>query len=158
MKIHAHHGTNAVCGCWSKCVAVGVGSINSSVTVETRRDGQITLPSWKSLLFYVNTNVIQSHTTPRTEATTYGDDISVFGKWRSNEVREEKITWLLQSCCTGQRGRHHCLKVKGPLVQDLTRCSVHSNCGFMGCQRFWQYLFVRTNFANRYQEEFASFF
>lgn len=36
-KCHAHHGTNAVCGCWSKCVVVGVGSINSSVTVETKR-------------------------------------------------------------------------------------------------------------------------
>lgn len=27
-----HHGTNAVGGGWSKCVVVGVGSINSSVT------------------------------------------------------------------------------------------------------------------------------
>lgn len=28
----AYHGTNAVGGCWSKCVVVGVCSINSSVT------------------------------------------------------------------------------------------------------------------------------
>lgn len=27
-----YHGTNAVGGCWSKCVVVGVCSINSSVT------------------------------------------------------------------------------------------------------------------------------
>lgn len=80
MKIQTHHGTNAVCGCWSKCVVVGVGSINSSVTVETRRDGQIVLASLKSLHFYANTNVIQSCTTPRTEATMYCDDFRVFWK------------------------------------------------------------------------------
>lgn len=33
--IRSYHGTNAVCGCWSKCVVVGVGSIYSSVTVGT---------------------------------------------------------------------------------------------------------------------------
>ena len=30
----SYHGTNAVCGCWSECVVVGVGSINSSVTLK----------------------------------------------------------------------------------------------------------------------------
>lgn len=29
-----YHGTNAVGGCWSKCVVVGVCSINSSVTAK----------------------------------------------------------------------------------------------------------------------------
>lgn len=29
-----YHGTNAVGGCWSKCVVVGVCSINSSVTTK----------------------------------------------------------------------------------------------------------------------------
>ena len=28
----SYHGTNAVCGCWSECVVVGVGSVYSSVT------------------------------------------------------------------------------------------------------------------------------
>lgn len=32
--IATHHGTNAVGGGWSKCVVVGVGSINSSVTAK----------------------------------------------------------------------------------------------------------------------------
>lgn len=33
--IRSYHGTNAICGCWSKCVVVGVGSIYSSITVRT---------------------------------------------------------------------------------------------------------------------------
>lgn len=32
--IITYHGTNAVGGCWSKCVVVGVCSINSSVTAK----------------------------------------------------------------------------------------------------------------------------
>lgn len=30
----SYHGTNAVCGCWSECVVVGIGSIYSSITTE----------------------------------------------------------------------------------------------------------------------------
>lgn len=52
--IRSYHGTNAVCGCWSKCVVVGVGSIYSSVTVGTHNKKKRMVKRHVNIEIYVN--------------------------------------------------------------------------------------------------------
>lgn len=87
MKIHAHHGTNAVCGCWSKCVVVGVGSINSSVTEETRRDGHIRHHELKQLRMVMISECLENDNQMKSERRRSHGSCS-----HAAQVKEEDIT------------------------------------------------------------------